>query len=223
MKAVIIGASGLVGGHLVEILLSKRIYSEIILIVRKKLEIIDPRIHQSVIEDFSQLANYSEQLQASDYYCTLGTTIKKAGSKQAFRKVDLEYPLAFAEIASQSSQFRDFLIVTAAGSNATSSIFYNQVKGELEENLKAIGLKSLKIFRPTLLLGERKEFRRGEEFAKKITGFLSFFLLGKKRQLWSIEAKDVAASMVIAAGDGSKGTRYFSASEMIKMTKNQGL
>ncbi len=164
--ALIVGATGLVGKHLLDHMLTKTYYSKIKILSRRALEMDDPRVEVIVISDFAEMNSISEQLQAEDYYCVLGTTIKLAGSKENFKKVDLDYPLMLAEIAQKSPEFRQYLVVTAAGSNADSPLFYNQVKGQLEEGLKQLHLRGLKIFRPSLLLGSavtsgwRKNLRR---------------------------------------------------------------
>lgn len=221
--ALIVGATGLVGKHLLDHMLTKTYYSKIKILSRRALEIDDPRVEVIVIPDFAEMNSISEQLQAEDYYCVLGTTIKLAGSKENFKKVDLDYPLMLAEIAQKSPEFRQYLVVTAAGSNADSPLFYNQVKGQLEEGLKQLHLRGLKIFRPSLLLGERRDFRLAEEFAKAISKIFSFFMVGLKRRLWSINASDVAKAMHIVASEGKEGIRVYSSNDMFKIVNTQGL
>lgn len=219
--ALIIGATGLVGKELLELVLPKPYYEHVKVVVRKPIEKTHSKLEVIVLKDFSELATIEDKLEANDYFCTLGTTIKKAGSKKEFKKIDLEYPLKLAEVANSSPEFRNFLVVTAAGSNANSPLFYNQVKGELEERLKAMNLAGLKIFRPSLLLGDRKEFRLGEELAKLVSGFFSFFMVGMKRKLWSIQASDVAKAMYIVATETKSGVHTYDSSEMITLAKTQ--
>jgi len=214
--ALIIGATGLVGNELLKSLLVQPYYEKIKVVARKPLKYSDPRLEVILIEDFDRLGSMAEQLEAEDYFCTLGTTIKKAGSREAFRKVDFVYPIALAEIAKNFPSFRSYSIVTAAGSNAVSPFFYNRVKGEVEQKLQELALSSLKIFRPSLLIGDRNEFRLGEEFAKKVTRFFSLIGIGK---LWSIEAVEVARAMYIAATEAKPGFKVYSSSEMVEMSK----
>ncbi|RED92637.1 NAD-dependent epimerase/dehydratase family protein [Marinoscillum furvescens] len=221
--ALIAGATGLVGRELLQALLQKNQYDKIILLQRREAEVDDPRVQSVVVEDFANMQTVKEQLFVQDYYCTLGTTIKQAGSKDAFKKVDLEYPLLLAQVAQQSPDFRQFLVVTSAGANANSPLFYNNVKGQVEQQLRAMELPSLQIFRPSLLLGERKEFRLGEEVAKFGSRVLSFFMVGMRRNLWSIDAKDVAKAMAVVASQERSGTHIFGSSEMYKIVNKQGL
>ena len=221
-SALVIGCTGLVGRDLVNELLDTTYYSSIKLVTRRSLNIQNDRIDEIIVEDFDQLEKFAEQMQAQDYFCCLGTTMKKAGSKEKFKKVDLEYPLIMAAIASKAANFRQFLVVTAAGANSGSPLFYNQVKGELEVELKKMKLPALMIFRPSLLLGDRNEFRLGEEFAKAISAVFSFFMVGLKRKLWAIKSKDVARSMFLIARDQRKGTKVLSSNDMIDRLKSMG-
>ena len=169
--ALIAGATGLVGDFLLKELLEEEHYSKIIVLVRQPVEKVHPRLEQ-VVFDFENPD--TSVIKADDVYCCLGTTIKKAGSKEAFRKVDYHYPLQLAQAAFDSGCKR-FAVVTAVGSSEKSSFFYSRVKGELERELKKIPFQGLYIFRPSMLLGPRKEFRFGEEAGKlfmKALGFL---------------------------------------------------
>jgi uncharacterized protein YbjT (DUF2867 family) len=192
--AVVTGATGLVGRELMKELLSRDYYSKIIIVGRRSIEIKDNRIEEIII-DFDQISSIADKLNAEDHYCCLGTTMKKAGSKEQFKKIDLEYPLELAKLAKQGSRFRTFIVVTAVGADAGSPVFYNRIKGELEDELKALGLKSLHIFQPSLLLGGREEFRFFEEMAKFLTAVLSFFII-RLNKSWSISGSSVAKGMV---------------------------
>lgn len=221
-SALVIGCTGLVGRALVNVLLENTYYNSIKLVTRKPLNLSNDRIEEIIIEDFDQLGQYSDRLQANDYFCCLGTTMKQAGSKEKFKKVDLDYPLEMARIAKKSEMFRQYLIVTSAGANSNSPLFYNQVKGEVEEKLREMKLPALMIFRPSLLLGDRDEFRLGETLAKGFSAFLSFFMVGLKRRLWSIKASDVANSMFLIARDQRRGLKILSSSDMTDRLKSLG-
>ncbi|WP_421872380.1 oxidoreductase [Marinoscillum sp.] len=220
--ALVIGCTGLVGRELVNVFLDTTYYSTIKLVTRRSLNLNNDRIEEIILEDFDQMEGIKDQLNANDYFCCLGTTMKIAGSKENFKKVDLDYPLQLAKIASQSSGFRQYLVVTSAGAGSGSPLFYNQVKGELEDELRRMKLSGLMIFRPSLLIGDRKEFRLGEEIAKGLSAVLSFFMVGLKRRLWSIKASDVAKSMFMIARDQRKGTRVWNSNDMMDRIKSPG-
>lgn len=216
--ALIAGATGLVGTELVNILLNDERYSQVTILSRKPISIENKKLRLVLEENFDHLEKHTSIFNVNDVYCCLGTTRKNAGSKEAFIKIDLDYPLQMAEIASRQPNFESYLIVTALGSNAESALFYNSTKGKLEDKLIALNLKSLKIFRPSLLLGKRKDFRFTEEIAKGISSFLSFFVIGVQiGRLWSIKAEEVAKSMLIVAKEEKPGLQTFSPKQMVKI------
>lgn len=202
-NALIVGASGLVGGHLLSLLLKSQRYSEVISVGRRELPLIYPNLEQRVI-DFDKMKEYASDLVADDVFCCLGTTIKKAGSKEAFHKVDYTYVTQLADITAQrgSSQF---LVVSAMGADAGSMFFYNKVKGEMEQHVKEQLFSSVHIFRPALLLGEREEQRTGEEFASKVMKPLSGLMIGPLEKYKPIEAETVAKGMLYAASQDQRG------------------
>jgi uncharacterized protein YbjT (DUF2867 family) len=186
--ALLAGSTGLIGNQLLELLLADKYYSKIIALSRKPLAITNPKLENIVVE-VDQLEKH--QLKADDVFCCLGTTMKQAGSKAAFRKVDFDYPLQLAKVL-KTKGAQQFLLVSALGANKKSGIFYNQVKREIEEAITSVGFRTLHIFRPSLLLGPRKDHRSGEEAAKvfyKIFGFL----IPKKYQ--GLESIKVARAM----------------------------
>ncbi|MFN2394280.1 MAG: oxidoreductase [Bacteroidales bacterium] len=187
--ALIAGATGLVGSFLVRMLLKDGYYDKVKILVRKPVDMGHPALEQ-IIYDYDDPD--FDQLKADDVFCCLGTTIKKAGSKEAFRKVDHDYPLQLAK-ASHKNGSQNFSIITAIGSNSKSSFFYNKVKGEIEENLKEIPFHSLQIFHPSMLLGPRKENRTGEKIAKLFFQNLGFLFPKRYR---GIHASQVAGCMI---------------------------
>jgi uncharacterized protein YbjT (DUF2867 family) len=195
--ALIAGATGLVGSSLLQQLLAESYYSKIIVLLRKPINIKDSRLVQLIV-DFNNLEKYANELKANDVFCTLGTTIKKAGSKEAFRKVDYEYPVKLASITHKNGAEK-YIIVTAIGADANSLIFYNKVKGETEEKLKSLQLKHLYILQPSLLTGDRKEHRTGEKIAIMASNYFNHILLGPLRKYRSINANVVAFGMIYAA------------------------
>lgn len=216
--ALLLGATGLVGTELLHILLKAPQYAKVIILTRKRMKMESPKLEQ-IIVDFDQLSNYKEYFHVNDVYCCLGTTIKKAGAKDAFRKVDYEYPVTAARLAKEC-QVEKFLIITAMGANPNTKIFYNRVKGEVEETIKSIGIPSLHFFRPSLLLGDRKEFRFGEKLASVLSPIYSFLLVGTLRQYKPIQARDVALAMYKTSMESATGTHTYLSNQIKSIIKN---
>jgi uncharacterized protein YbjT (DUF2867 family) len=156
--------------------------------------------------DFDRLDAHRDALVADQLICALGTTIKVAGSRERFRLVDRDYPLALARLGLEQG-VRHFLLVSALGADAHSRVFYNRVKGELEDALAALPLRSLSIVRPSLLLGRRAEFRLGEQVLKR----LAFLVPGK---YGPVHARDVAAALVRLAKEDAPGRRIVESAEL---------
>jgi uncharacterized protein YbjT (DUF2867 family) len=206
-SALIVGASGLVGGYCLKQLLEEESYSKVIALVRKPLPIAHNKFVQHII-DFSELEILGETLSADDIYCCLGTTIKKAGTQEAFRKVDFDYPVKLAALA-QHCGAKQFLIVTSIGADPHSRIFYSRVKGETEEALSRISFEALHIFRPSLLLGNREEHRTGEKAGAFVMSALKYAMVGPFKKYRAIQASDVAKAMVRVAQKDLKGINIF--------------
>lgn len=215
--AVITGATGLVGRELVKLLLSEKYYEKIRIIVRREYPVSDKRVEVHVIPSFESLRYHKELFDAEDHYCCLGTTMEQAGSKEMFRKIDLEYPLMHAALAKGHASFEQFLVVTAVGADSDSPLFYNQVKGEIEDRLIDLNMRALNIFRPSLLLGHRDEFRWKEEIAKVATAVLEFFVVGAKKRNKTIKGSDVALAMLRVARWNEPGIQTFNPAEIIKI------
>ena len=210
--ALLVGASGLVGGHCLQFLLEKSSYTRVVVLVRKPLSITHDKLVQHVV-DFSELETLGECLTADDVYCCLGTTIKKARTQEAFRKVDFDYPIKIAALA-QHCGANQFLIVSSMGADPHSRIFYNRVKGEVEEAIGKISFTTINIFRPSLLLGERTERRTGEKTGAFIMSGLKYALTGPLRKYRAIEARDVAKAMVQVAQKNLKGVNNFDSKQI---------
>lgn len=215
--ALIVGATGLVGKALIRLILAKDYYKKIIVLSRRELEIKDNRIVMVILENFDKMEEIASQLNANDVYCALGTTMKQAGSKENFLKIDLEYPVRLAKLMSKQPLFEQFLMVTSHGADSESPLFYNQIKGEVEDSLIELKLDSLKIFQPSLLLGYRDDFRWKEEVAKFFSAILSFFMVGTKTQLWTIRGTEVAAAMYSIAIKRDPGIKKYGVRKMIHM------
>ncbi|MNO32540.1 hypothetical protein D3C76_225320 [compost metagenome] len=216
--AIIVGATGLVGNELLQILLQSDTYKQVKVLVRTPISIQHPKLTQIQVS-FDELERHEEEfVSVHDVFCCLGTTIKKAGSQEAFKKVDFEYPLQAAKL-SKKHGVRQFLIITAIGADHQSTIFYNRVKGEVEEALRHLQLSSLHIFHPSLLLGQRREFRLGEQATSIINPIFSSILLGKLKKYKPIQAKDVAQAMHQAALNDRTGQHVYEWEQMAKYLK----
>ncbi|MDA8107823.1 MAG: NAD(P)H-binding protein [Betaproteobacteria bacterium] len=194
-RALLAGASGLVGSFLLERLLASDLYSHVDAWVRHELPREHPKLHVEVI-DFERLAE--RRVAAEDVYCCLGTTIRQAGSKDAFRRVDFDYPLALARAAAHDGA-RRFFVVSALGADPRSALLYSRMKGEMEEAVRRAGVPKIYVFRPSLLDGPRREFRLGERLAQLAGNAVSPLLLGRLARYRPIHADAVAAAMLAAA------------------------
>jgi len=201
--ALLVGATGLVGGHCLAFLLKSPHYTKVTCLVRKKLPIINDKLQQVVV-DFDNLPEHANQITGDDVYCCLGTTIKKAKSKENFKKVDYHYPLEVANIALQNGA-QQYIIVSAMGADKNSLIFYNEVKGKVEDDLKALPFKSLHILQPSLLLGNREENRPGEKLGEAAMKTFGFLMHGPLKKYRAIEAEAVAFAMVHLASTAPSG------------------
>lgn len=213
--ALLLGASGLIGGHCLELLLADSEYARVTILVRKTLSQAHPKLTQQVV-DFDRLTEVAEAFRVQDVFCCLGTTIKTAGSQEAFRKVDFTYPVESARLAVQQGATQ-FLLVSSLGANAKSSVFYNRTKGEVERAVAASDLSSVQIFRPSLLLGQRAEVRSGELVAEKLSRALSFLLVGPLRKYRPIEARAVAAAMIAVAKDQRAGIHLYESNQIAEI------
>lgn len=211
--ALVVGATGLVGSHLLSLLVEDEFYSKVKVLARHRPEINHPKV-EVIINDFQDLQSSSHHLRADDIYCCLGTTRKKAGSKEAFYKVDFHYPLEIAKITQQQGATH-FFLVSAMGADVKSNIFYNRVKGEIEVAISTIPFQSINVFRPSLLLGHRKERRMGESIAKWFSLLFAFMFVGPFKKYKPIHAQTVAQGMLKIARQELDGFYIFE-SEQIK-------
>lgn len=224
--ALIVGASGLVGEHLLTLLLASPRYSKVIVMVRQPLKFKHDKLEQWTV-DFENLSQHlcnddpivnksqsnndcNEFTKIDHIYCTLGTTIKKAGSKQAFYRVDYDYPLAIAQHFHLHGASL-FAIVSAIGANKSAKVFYNHVKGKIEASLTTIGYQHLGIFRPSMLTGKRNEYRLAEHIGSVFMNAFAF-IIPKKYQV--IEATKVANAMIAFADSPPQGTSIIQSDQL---------
>ncbi len=194
--AILIGATGLVGKQVLEKLLALPAYEKIIAVTRKPMPL-TPRV-QNLVVDFDNLAASLVNLHADEAFCCLGTTLKQAGSKAAFHKVDYGYNFEFAHAMRQNG-CQHFLLVSALGAFPKSLVFYSRVKGLLEKDIAELGFSRFSIFRPSLLLGNRAESRLAENLAARLMPIVEPFLRGPLRTVQPIRGEQVAAAMVAVA------------------------
>ncbi|HYI12551.1 MAG TPA: oxidoreductase [Thermoanaerobaculia bacterium] len=189
-RALLLGATGLVGSELLRLLLDDPGFGPIRVLARRSTGVAHPKLEEHLL-DLDRMNEHPELFAVDTIFCALGTTIKIAGSQDAFRRVDHDYPIAAAKLGLAQGA-RHYLLVSSLGANANSRIFYNRVKGEVERDLSALPYPSITIARPSLLLGPRTEFRLGERVAARF-GWLM------PPGLRPIEARDVARALVAAA------------------------
>ena len=214
--ALIAGATGLIGCHLLNILTAENYYREIIVITRRKLVGSYAGNVKNLVIDFEHL-NAVSLPDIDDVYCCLGTTMKAAGSREAFYKVDFTYPVALAKLAVSNGAGK-YLIVTAMGAHKNSKIYYNRVKGEVEEALRQIGFATLFILQPSLLLGTRTQKRPGERLAQYLASRLSFLFFGPFKKYKAIEGMKVAKTLALLAKTDHKGVKVFTSDEIANLS-----
>jgi len=215
--ALLIGSTGLIGSHLLNLLLDSNDYLKVITFVKRDTGIKHKKLTQHII-DFDKPETYKELVVGDDFFCTIGTTIKKAGSKEAFRKVDFEYPRLFAAFALQN-KVKQFLIISSLGADTNSGNFYLKTKGEIQDFLKECNFESVSVLQPSLLLGERKEFRLGEKIGAFFMKTLSFLFLGNLKKYKPIEGKTVAKAMLVIGQTNNSGFKIYE-SDMIQEIGN---
>ena len=213
-RATIIGATGLIGGHLTRLLLEDSSYDRVKLLVRRPLSWSDERVTVSVI-DFEDEEAFRRELSDSDVvFCAVGTTTRKVGGNRTlYRKVDVDIPVNAARFALESG-CKQFVLVSSVGADSGSKSFYLRLKGEAEDTIKAMGFDTFIIMRPSLLLGDRAESRPAEKVAQWVMPLVSFLMPGR---LKPIPAETVAKAMVAAVGRKLKGVHLLHYKEMGRM------
>ncbi|MEI4768996.1 NAD(P)H-binding protein [Psychrobacillus sp. FJAT-51614] len=190
--AIVVGATGLTGSFLVRQLCESEEYVAVSILTRKDITYKHPKLDVKII-DFDTLEEKDLEI-ADDLFCCLGTTMKKAKTKENFETVDFTYPLQIASLAKKRG-IQHVLVISAAGSSVKSPFFYSRVKGRMEQELIDLNLPQLSIFRPSLLTGNRGEFRFGERLAEGVFQLLNPLLVGPFKRFRSIEGKQLAYAM----------------------------
>ena len=214
--ALLFGASGLVGSHLLNQLISNNNYSKIKLFVRSTIDLDDPKI-EIIQTDFNNLENHREDIKGDDCFFCIGTTKKNSPDKNEYKRVELEVPKQIAQIA-KSNFVNSFVFVSSGYADPKSSGDYLKFKGEVEEELKKLNFSKLGVMRPSFLLGDRKEKRVGEKIGIFIFKLISPLLLGPLKKMKPIHSEIVARSMIkVANEDLQKNT--FESNEIMELTK----
>ncbi len=212
MIATLIGSTGLTGSILVGQLLADPAITKVISISRKSLQISNAKLTEVLIYDLAELPSIAGNIRGDLYFSCLGTTSKAAGSQANFEKVDHDAVVAFARIA--KTHRATLALVSAMGANASSSFFYNRVKGQTENDVQALGLRSLIIFRPALLVGPRREFRLMEKIAAKTLVPLSRLLPARTRKSLITDAATLATRMLAEAKTAPPGVHIIKAKDI---------
>lgn len=209
MHLLLVGSTGLVGSHVLKLSLQDERVTKVTVISRRPIELKHPKLNIEIV-NFDLLNEQASWWKADAVICTLGTTIKKAKSKEAFKKVDYTYPLKVGEYAHKAGT-QTFVLNSATGADAKSFFFYNQVKGQLENSLRQLGFHSLVFVRPGLIGGKREEFRLGEELAKVVTRILTPFL---PKSLQMNHPEQIARSLLESAILAKPGEHIVTAAEL---------
>ena len=197
------GATGVIGGYCLDALIADADYTAVHAFVRRPLVRSDAKLTAHVV-DFDRLAETPTPPPVDDAYCCLGTTMKQAGSREAFERVDYGYVVAFAELALKAGASQ-FLLVSAVGADTHSLVYYSRIKGRAEDAVQALGFRTVHIFRPSLLLGPREEQRPFEELSKNLMPVLAPLMQGPLAIYRPVQARDVARRMVAVAAENRSG------------------
>jgi len=216
-KAILYGASGLVGSYILENLLNNTNYEQVIIVVRKDLNIQHPKL-KTLIGDFNTLPEVVKDIQVDEVFIALGTTQKKTPDKKLYYQIDHDYPILAAKLAKENGAKAVFL-VSALGANAKSSIFYSKLKGETEQDIISLDLDHTYIFRPSMILGNRKENRPAEKVFIGIFKFINPIFVGGLSKYRGIEAADIAKAMVNSANALNEKVKILHWDEMTALLK----
>jgi uncharacterized protein YbjT (DUF2867 family) len=212
-KAVIAGASGLVGKELLQIILKESFYNEVLVLVRKELPVQHKKLVQLIV-DFDKPESYKKSITGHAVFCCLGSTKKKTPDLSIYRKIDHDYPVTLAQTAFQN-KVKQYHLVSALGADKRSANFYTKMKGETEEDVQTIGLPTVHIYQPSLLTGSRNESRPLERIAASVMKVVDPLLIGSLKKYRSIPAATVARAMFKLSLNNQEGV-YIHPSDHIK-------
>jgi uncharacterized protein YbjT (DUF2867 family) len=212
--AVVAGATGLIGKYLLNVLLEDAFYDIIVALTRRPLAIDSPKVDQRQV-DYDQLTA-ADLAGATHLFCCLGTTMKTAGSREAFRRVDYEYCERFARLGREVGATR-LMLVSSVGASPNASSFYLKTKGQTEEAVSALGFEALHIFRPGVLMGQRSEERPGERFAAGVSRAFEFLMRGSLSKYRPMPAGVLSASMAAAGERGEPGKHVHYYQDIVRL------
>lgn len=215
------GATGLVGRHCLELLLKDPYFSKVTVITRRPLYQENSKLTE-FITDFDRLGELNNEFTADIAICCLGSTLKDAGSREQFMKIDHDYPLRIAQAAHQGGS-RHFLVVSAVGANKDSLFFYSRVKGLMQDRIKTIPYAAISIFQPSLIQGERKEFRVMEYLSLKVSHFFRFLFRGGLKKYEPTSAIDIARALCHAAKITTEGIHTYSSPQIKELASRYSL
>lgn len=218
LTALVAGASGLVGGQLLEHLAAQADFGRVIAVTRRPLQSDLPRLANRIVR-FEALEESLKGTRADVAFCALGTTLDTAGSREAFRQVDFGVVLAFARAAREAGVQR-FVLVSSIGADPAANNFYLRVKGETEQAVSGLGFAGLDIMQPGVLLGSRAELRPLELAARVVMPLVNLLLYGPMEQYRAIPASVVAAAMIGAARSGRKGVHRYTHRDMRRLAQS---
>lgn len=211
-KAILFGASGFVGSYLLDELLNDADYEKVMIVVRKNLNISHPKL-ETIIGNYHSLPDLKRNIVADEIFITLGTTRKNTPDKGEYYQTDHDYPVLAAKIAKEKGA-KSVFVVTAVGANANSGIFYVKMKGEIERDIIALDFEHMHIFRPSMLMGNRKEHRPLEKTFIKIWSVINRIFIGKLNRYRGIDGAAVAKAMINAAKNQSEKVKIYYWKEM---------
>lgn len=212
--ALLVGATGLVGGHVLDRLLDDARWSEVHVLARRGAG----RTHAKLVEQLVDFESLPALSPVDDVFACLGTTIKAAGTQERFRRVDHHYTVSVARLAQQAGAQR-LALVSSVGANERSGNFYLRVKGETERDVRALGWETLVLARPSFLVGERDQARAGERLGIALAGVVAPLMLGGLRRYRPIEARDVAAALVASLARSERGERILEHEDLMAFAK----
>lgn len=213
--ALVAGASGLVGGHVLRLLLDDPEYDRVTVLGRRALPLTHKKLAQHVVE-FARLGEAGDFPRVHDVFCCLGTTIRQAGSQAEFRKVDYGYVVELARVALRH-RAAQFLVVTSVGADPRSRVFYNRVKGEVEEAVRRLQFDGVHCFRPSLLLGARAQSRPAERMAMLLSPLVGWAMRGPLARYRPIKAATVARAMVRIAREAPRGVQVYESAQIRRL------
>ncbi|MEE4197266.1 MAG: NAD-dependent epimerase/dehydratase family protein [Bacteroidales bacterium] len=219
--AIVFGASGLTGSTLLNELIQHPHYQKIKVFNRRSYSYDHPNVEEHLI-DFSQMDEYAHEFKAEDVFCCLGTTLKKAGSREKFRAIDHDLPVQIARIC-LNNQCETFIAISSIGARAKSSNYYLRTKGNMEQDILNLDFRYQGFVRPSMLLGSRKESRPAETAGKIIMKLLSFLLVGRLKKYRGIHVQKVAKAMITIANHATdlakEGKHFFESDELQELAE----